>query len=60
MKGGDNMDWAYDTLDKLVENGEMTEEEAREEYREYQAQQKMNEMYDMNGDPYNDFNGNPW
>lgn len=29
------MDWVYERLDKLVESGEMTEEEARQEYREY-------------------------
>ena len=36
----------YERLDELVENGEMTEEEARQEYREYkeaQAEEYMNE-----------------
>ena len=40
------MDWAYERLDKLVESGEMTEEEARREYIEYkeaQAEEYMNE-----------------
>ena len=33
------MDWIYERLDKLVKNGEMTEEEARREYREYKEAQ---------------------
>lgn len=40
------MDWAYERLNKLVESGEMTEEEARREYIEYkeaQAEEYMNE-----------------
>jgi polyhydroxyalkanoate synthesis regulator phasin len=44
------MDWKYERLDQLVKNGEMTEEEARQEYREYkeaQAEEYMNEcLYD--------------
>lgn len=44
------MDWIYERLDKLVENGEITEEEARQEYREYkeaQIEEYMNEyLYD--------------
>ena len=40
------MDWIYERLDELVKSGEMTEEEARREYREYieaQAKEYMNE-----------------
>ena len=40
------MDWIYERLNKLVENGEMTEEEARREYKEYkeaQAEEYMND-----------------
>lgn len=40
------MDWVYERLDELVESGEMTEQEARREYREYkesQAKEYMNE-----------------
>jgi polyhydroxyalkanoate synthesis regulator phasin len=40
------MDWLYERLNELVESGEMTEEEARQEYREYkeeQAKEYMNE-----------------
>lgn len=40
------MDWIYERLNKLVENEEMTEEEARQEYREYkkaQVEEYMNE-----------------
>lgn len=44
------MDWMYEKLDKLVKNGEMTEEEARREYEEYkkaQEEEYMNEcLYD--------------
>ena len=45
------MDWIYEMLlDELVENGVMTEEEARQEYREYkeaQEEEYMNEcLYD--------------
>jgi polyhydroxyalkanoate synthesis regulator phasin len=46
QKVRDNMDWVYERLDKLVESGEMTEEEARREYIEYkeaQAEEYMNE-----------------
>ena len=28
--------------------------------REMQAYAEQQEMYDMNGDPYRDFEGNPW
>ena len=40
------MDWIYERLDELVESGEMTEEEARREYRENieaQAKEYINE-----------------
>lgn len=37
------MDWVYERLDKLVESGEMTEEEARREYIEAQEEEYMNE-----------------
>ena len=47
-------------LDDMVESGEMTKAEAREEWYEYQAQQYMADHFDMNGDPYTDFLGNPW
>ena len=47
-------------LDDMVESGEMTEAEAREEWYEYQTQQYMADHFDMNGDPYTDFLGNPW
>lgn len=44
------MDWVYERLNELVESGEMTEEEARREYREYeeaQDEEYMNEcLYD--------------
>lgn len=46
QKGSERMDWVYERLDKLVESGEMTEEEARQEYREYieaQTEEYMNE-----------------
>ena len=33
------MDWIYERLNKLVKNGEMTEEEARQEYKAYKAEQ---------------------
>lgn len=33
------MDWAYERLDELVESGEMSEEEARQEYREWITEQ---------------------
>ncbi len=33
------MDWKYDRLTELVKNGEITEEEARREYREYKEAQ---------------------
>lgn len=33
------MDWAYERLNELVESGEMTEEEARQEYRAYKEEQ---------------------
>ena len=28
--------------------------------REMQAYEEQQEMYDINGDPYRDFEGNPW
>ena len=31
-----------------------------QEAREYMAQVEMAEQYDINGDPYRDFMGNPW
>jgi polyhydroxyalkanoate synthesis regulator phasin len=41
------MDWIYERLNELVENGEITEEEARREYKEAQAEEYMNEcLYD--------------
>ena len=47
------MDWVYEKLDKLVESGEITEEEAEEARREYeevkeaQIEEYMNEcLYD--------------
>ena len=44
------MDWVYERLDKLVESGEITEEEARREYKEVkeaQIEEYMNEcLYD--------------
>lgn len=33
------MDWAYERLNELVESGEMTEEEVRQEYRAYKEEQ---------------------
>jgi polyhydroxyalkanoate synthesis regulator phasin len=33
------MDWVYEKLNELVKNGEMTEEEARQEYEEYKEAQ---------------------
>ena len=33
------MDWAYERLDELVEGGEISEEEARQEYREWLTEQ---------------------
>ena len=43
----DDMDWVYERLDKLVENGEMTEKEARQEYRKYKEEMEeyMNECF---------------
>ena len=38
------MDWFYERLNKLVESGEMTEEEARREYREYKEAQEKEYM----------------
>lgn len=41
------MSLLYDTLDKLVESGEMTEEEAREEWRDIISEQdNCPEYYD--------------
>ena len=44
------MDWVYKRLEKLVESGEITEEEARREYKEVkeaQIEEYMNEcLYD--------------
>lgn len=44
------MDWVYERLNELVESGEMTEKEARQEYREYkeaQTEEYINEcLYD--------------
>ena len=40
------MNWVYERLNELVESGEMTEKEARQEYREYkeaQAEEYTNE-----------------
>lgn len=37
------MDWIYERLNELVKSGEMTEEEARREYREAQEEEYMNE-----------------
>ena len=56
------MDLMMDRLDDLVESGEISEEEARWEMRmlEAETQQYMDEHFDMNGDPYEDFLGNPW
>ena len=45
-KRGMIMDWVYERLDKLVESGEMTEEEARREYREYKEAQIEEYMND--------------
>ena len=45
-------------LDDMVESEEITEAEARQERYEYQND--MAEYFDMNGDPYTDFLGNPW
>ena len=56
-------DWMFNYLDRLddaVENGEITEEEARQELLEYEARCQMEELFDENGDPYRDFLGNPW
>ena len=47
-------------LDRAVESGELNEEEAREEMREYEAYLQMQMEFDQNGDPYMDFLGNPW
>ena len=47
-----------------IERGEIDEHEAwlemREAEAEYQLAQEMQEHFDMNGDPYMDFEGNPW
>lgn len=37
------MSWAYERLDELVESGEMSEEEARQEYREWITEQIITE-----------------
>ena len=40
------MDWVYERLNELVESGEITEEEARWEYKEYKearTEEYMNE-----------------
>ena len=51
-------------LDRAVEEGMISEQEAREEWedamREEQTRRYMEEYFDDNGDPYCDFLGNPW
>lgn len=37
------MDWTYERLDELVESGEISEEEARQEYREWLTEQIIKE-----------------
>ena len=38
----------------------MSEEEMRDEIREYEVHLEMGKMFNENGDPHRDFNGNPW
>ena len=51
-------------LDGTIERGEIDEHETwlemQEAEAEYQLAQDMQEYFDMNGDPYMDFEGNPW
>ena len=51
-------------LDGAIERGEIDEHDAWLEMQEAEAEyllaQEMQEHFDMNGDPYRDFEGNPW
>lgn len=46
QKVRNDMSWAYERLNKLVESGEISEEEAREEYREWIKEQIIKESED--------------
>ena len=43
QKARNDMSWAYERLDELVESGEISEEEARQEYREWITEQIIKE-----------------
>lgn len=46
QKARNDMSWAYERLDELVESGEMSEEEARKDYREWIKEQIIKESED--------------
>ena len=62
--GYTTLDDLENRLDYALEQGEITEQEAMDEWQqamyEETVKRQMDESFDENGDPYRDFFGNPW